>query len=56
MRGQELKDRLHYGLMKQSDAVQFFHLQFPHWLLEDSRFVFMSLEAKFVYMLLFNRF
>ena len=56
MKGQKLKDRPHYGLMKQSDVVQFYHLQFPRWLLEDARFVLMSLEAKFVYMLLFNRF
>ena len=56
MRGQELKERPCYGLMKQNDVVQFYHLQFPRWLLEDARFVLMSLEAKFVYMLLFNRF
>ena len=56
MRGQELKERPCYGLMKQNDIVQFYHLQFPRWLLEDARFMLMSLEAKFVYMLLFNRF
>ncbi len=56
MRSQELKERPCYGLMKQNDVVQFYHLQFPRWLLEDARFVLMSLEAKFVYMLLFNRF
>ena len=56
MKGQELKERPCYGLMKQNDVVQFYHLQFPRWLLEDSRFVPVSMEAKFVYMLLFNRF
>ena len=56
MRGQELKERPCYGLMKQNDVVQFYHLQFPRWLLEDSRFTPVSMEAKFVYMLLFNRF
>ena len=56
MKGQELKERPCYGLMKQNDVVQFYHLQFPRWLLEDARFVPVSMEAKFVYMLLFNRF
>ena len=56
MKGQELKERPCYGLMKQNDVVQFYHLQFPRWLLEDARFVPVSTEAKFVYMLLFNRF
>lgn len=56
MKGQELKERPCYGLMKQNDVVQFYHLQFPRWLLEDSRFTSVSMEAKFVYMLLFNRF
>ena len=56
MKGQELKERPCYGLMKQNDVVQFYHLQFPRWLLEDSRFIPVSMEAKFVYMMLFNRF
>lgn len=56
MKGQELKERPDYGLMKQSDVVRFCHLQFPRWLIEDRRYLPLSMDAKFVYMLLFNRF
>ena len=56
MKGQELKERPDYGLMKQSDVVRFCHLQFPRWLIEDRRYMTLGMEAKFVYMLLFNRF
>ena len=45
-----------YQLIKQNDVVSFFHLQLPRWLLEDNRYSGLSLEAKFVYTLLFNRF
>ena len=56
MKQEERNDRPDYGLMKQSDVVQFYHLQFPRWLLEDRRYMPLGIEAKFVYMLLFNRF
>ena len=56
MKQEERNDRPDYGLMKQSDVVQFYHLQFPRWLLEDGRYMPLGIEAKFVYMLLFNRF
>ena len=45
-----------YDLVKQSDIVDFYHLQFPRWLIEDRRYMHMTLEAKFTYTLLFNRF
>jgi len=56
MKGQECKERPDFGLMKQSDVVRFYHLQFPRWLIEDRRYLPLSMDAKFVYMLLFNRF
>lgn len=56
MKGQECKGRPGFGLMKQSDVVRFTHLQFPRWLMEDRRYIPLGMEAKFVYMLLFNRF
>ena len=56
MKGQEYKERPGFGLMKQSDVVRFYHLQFPRWLVEDRRYMTLGMEAKFVYMLLFNRF
>lgn len=56
MKGQECKERPGFGLMKQSDVVRFYHLQFPRWLVEDRRYTPLGMEAKFVYMLLFNRF
>lgn len=56
MKGQECKERPGFGLMKQSDIVRFYHLQFPRWLVEDRRYIPLGMEAKFVYMLLFNRF
>lgn len=56
MKGQECKERPDFGLMKQSDVVRFYHLQFPRWLMEDRRYIPLGMEAKFVYMLLFNRF
>ncbi len=56
MKGQECKERPGFGLMKQSDVVRFYHLQFPRWLVEDRRYIPLGMEAKFVYMLLFNRF
>ncbi len=56
MKQEEYKDRPDYGLMKQSDIVRFYHLQFPRWLVEDRRYMPLGIEAKFVYMLLFNRF
>ena len=56
MKGQEYKERPGFGLMKQSDVVRFYHLQFPRWLIEDRRYMTLGMEAKFVYMLLFNRF
>ena len=56
MKQEERNNRPDYGLMKQSDVVQFYHLQFPRWLLEDRRYMPLGMEAKFVYMLLFNRF
>ncbi len=56
MKGQECKERPDFGLMKQSDVVRFYHLQFPRWLVEDRRYMPLGMEAKFVYMLLFNRF
>ena len=56
MKGQECKERPDFGLMKQSDIVRFYHLQFPRWLIEDRRYMTLGMEAKFVYMLLFNRF
>ena len=56
MKGQECKERPDFGLMKQSDVVRFYHLQFPRWLIEDRRYLPPSMDAKFVYMLLFNRF
>ena len=56
MKASNMNHRPDYELMKQSDIVSFYHLQFPRWLLEDSRYRGMSLEAKFIYMLLFNRF
>lgn len=56
MKGQECKERPGFGLMKQSDVVRFYHLQFPRWLVEDRRYIPLGMEAKFIYMLLFNRF
>ena len=56
MKAEIIKDRPDYELFKQNDIVSFYHLQLPRWLLEDSRYVSLSLEAKFTYTLLFNRF
>lgn len=56
MKGQELKERPGFGLMKQGDVVRYYHLQFPRWLIEDRRYLPLGMDAKFVYMLLFNRF
>ena len=56
MKGEDLKERPEYRLMKQNDIVKFYHLQFPRWLIEDKKYMALSMEAKFIYMLLFNRF
>ena len=45
-----------FDLLKQSDVVTYYHLQFPCWLFDDERYAAMGLVAKTVYMLLFNRF
>ena len=56
MKTNKITNRPSHTLMKQSDVVSYYHLQFPRWLLEDSRYMNISVEAKFTYMLLFNRF
>jgi len=56
MKAETMKERPEYQLFKQNDIVSFFHFQLPRWLIEDSRYMSMGLEAKFTYTLLFNRF
>ena len=56
MKADALTNKPTYDLLKQSDIVDFYHLQLPRWLMEDRRYMHMTLEAKFTYMLLFNRF
>jgi len=56
MKADKITNRPSHTLMKQNDVVSYYHLQFPRWLLEDSRYMNISVEAKFTYMLLFNRF
>ena len=56
MKADALTNKPTYELLKQSDIVDFYHLQFPRWLIEDKRYIHMTLEAKFTYTLLFNRF
>ncbi|MDL2288471.1 replication initiator protein A [Oscillospiraceae bacterium OttesenSCG-928-F05] len=56
MKAEIMHNRPDYTLLKQTDIVSHFHYQMPRFLFEDSRYVGMSLESKFIYMLLFNRF
>lgn len=56
MKAETLKERPNYELYKQNDTVNFYYMQLPRWLIEDIKYTTLSLEAKFTYTLLFNRF
>lgn len=56
MREPKLQKRPEYRLLKQSDAVTFFHMQMPRWLFCDPKYTPLSLEAKVAYTFLLNRF
>lgn len=56
MKAAELTAHPEFSLMKQSDVVNFYHLQMPRWLFSDAKYRSLSLEAKVAYTFLLNRF
>ena len=56
MKETKLSKRPEYRLLKQSDAISFFHMQMPRWLFCDPKYVPLSLESKVAYTFLLNRF
>jgi len=56
MKAEALIDRPGFELMKQNDIVTRQYFQYPRWLDEDARYAGIGLEAKIIYMYLFNRF
>jgi len=56
MKEPKLNNRPEYRLLKQSDAISFFHMQMPRWLFCDAKYAPLSLEAKVAYTFLLNRF
>lgn len=56
MKEPKLQKKPEYRLLKQSDAVSFFHMQMPRWLFCDPKYKPLSLEAKVTYTFLLNRF
>jgi hypothetical protein len=56
MKAEALKERPKYELFKVNDDISYGHLQLPRWILTECRYKYLSIEAKFVYTLLFNRF
>ena len=56
MKEPQLNKKPDYRLLKQSDAITFFHMQMPRWLFCDAKYTLLSLEAKVAYMFLLNRF
>jgi len=56
MKELKLQKRPEYRLLKQSDAVTFFHMQMPRWLFSDPKYTPLSLESKVAYTFLLNRF
>ena len=56
MKADTMRTRPDYRLLKLTDTVSLFHYQMPRFLMEDRRYCGLSLEAKIIYMLIFNRF
>jgi len=56
MKEPKLNKRPQYKLLKQSDAVSFFHMQMPRWLFCDPKYMPLSLQSKVAYTFLLNRF